>query len=59
MEKSNETLQSMKVMHLFFQSGYHNVLREIEKRVKSEKKESNSTTNDQVDIQKMNDYLLK
>ena len=36
--KGNVTLQNMKVMHLFFQSSYHNVLREIKKRVKSEKK---------------------
>ena len=58
--KGNVTKQSMKILHLFFKSGYHNVMRELQKRLTEENndKDDSQRTND-VSVDKIiDDYLL-
>ena len=58
--KGNVALQSLKVMHLFFQNGYHNVIREVKQQVKTGKYISNVTKSCDVNVQELIDtYLLE
>ena len=57
--KVNVTLQSMKVMNIFSER-LSQCAQGNQKRVNSDEKESNSTTNNQVDFQKViNTYLVE
>lgn len=54
--RGNVLKQSMRVLHLFFKSGYHNVIRELEQRVKAESPSEIRLTTVNVE-QLIDDYL--
>ena len=56
--KGNVTKQSMKILHLFFKSGYHNVMRELKKRVQEENNKNESERTSDVSIENIIDNYL-
>ena len=57
--KGNIAMQSMKILHLFFKCGYHNIEQELEKRIKSENKKNADITVTDADIDKLiEDHIL-
>ena len=54
--RGNVLKQSMRVLHLFFKSGYHNVIQELEQRVKAESPSEIRLTTVNVE-QLIDDYL--
>ena len=58
--RGNVCKQSLKILHLFFKSGYHNVIRELKKRANEHAKKTNDGSLDAPQVEQLiNDYLIE